>query len=538
MKMRNRGRRGFLKSAGLAVGAGFAIGAKGPTSAAQDTATLRQMEIPYDVHAFGAVGDGKTVDSPAINRAIEYAARAGGGTVYFRAGTYLCYSIHLRSKIAIYLDQGATMVAADTGSDPAQGYDPAESNKPWEDYQDYGHNHWHNSLIWGEGLSDVAILGPGLIWGKGLSRGWGAGPVAENPGVANKAIALKNCRNVLLRDFSILHGGHFGILATGVDNLTIDNLKIDTNRDGMDIDCCRNVRVSNCSVNSPWDDGICLKSSFALGYERATEMVTITNCLLSGGYEEGTLLDGTWKKFPAGEKVPRTGRIKFGTESNGGFKNITVSNCVFDACRGLTIESVDGAVIEDVTCANITMRDVFEAPIFIRLGARMRGPVGVPVGTIRRVILSGISCMQAEGSPKIACILAGIPGHAIEDVKITDVIVVNRGGGTKSDAEAQVPEKEKQYPEPNMFGTTPAHGFFVRHVRGLEMQAVKIECSNADARPVFALEDVQDATFGRMKVPVNAGVPTFVLNQVKDFSVFRSKPVPDTEIGSVEKKEI
>jgi polygalacturonase len=124
-----------------------------------------------------------------------------------------------------------------------------------------------------------------LIWGKGLSRGWGVGPKAEDPGVANKAIALKNCRNVLLRDFSILHGGHFGILATGVDNLTIDNLKIDTNRDGMDVDCCRNVRITNCSVNSPWDDGICLKSSFALGYARATEMVTISNCLVAGSYE-------------------------------------------------------------------------------------------------------------------------------------------------------------------------------------------------------------------------------------------------------------
>ena len=199
-------------------------------------------------------------------------------------------------------------------------------------------------MIWGEGLNDVSICGPGLIWGKGLSRGWGAGPKAEDPGVANKAIALKNCRNVLLRDFSILHGGHFGILATGVDNLTIDNLKIDTNRDGMDIDCCRNVRVSNCSVNSPWDDAICLKSSFGLGYARATEMVTISNCLVSGSYEEGALLDGTFKRFAADEKVPRTGRIKFGTESNGGFKNITVSNCVFDGCSGLAIESVDGAV--------------------------------------------------------------------------------------------------------------------------------------------------------------------------------------------------
>ena len=542
MGTRENDRRRFLKSAGLAGAAGIAIGTKVPTSAAQNAAEMGHPGPVYDVRTFGARGDGKTLDTPAINRTIEAAAGAGGGTVYFRAGNYLCYSIHLKSNVALYLDQGAVIVAADPASNAAQSYDPAESNKPWEDYQDYGHNHWHNSLIWGEGISDVSILGPGLIWGKGLSRGWpgghDSGPVAENPGVANKAIALKNCRNVLLRDFSILHGGHFGILATGVDNFTIDNLKIDTNRDGMDIDCCRNVRVSNCSVNSPWDDGICLKSSFALGYARATEMVTISNCHLAGSYQEGAMLDGTWKKFPADEKVPRTGRIKFGTESNGGFKNITVSNCVFDGCRGLTIESVDGAVIEDVACTNITMRDVYEAPIFVRLGARMRGPEGVAVGVIRRLILSGITCLQAEGSPKIACILAGIPGHSIDDVKISEVIVVSRGGGTKSDAELEIPEKEKQYPEPNMFGTTPAYGFFIRHAQGLEMQSVKIECPNADERPVFALENVQGAEFGRIKVPVRGSIPTFRLSNVRDFAVCRSRPVRDAELAVAEKKDI
>ena len=175
------------------------------------------------------------------------------------------------------------------------GYDAAEPQGAWEPYQDYGHNHWHNSLIWGESIHDVSILGPGLIWGKGLSRGHDetALPDTTKPGVGNKAIALKNCYNVILRDFSILQGGWFGILATGVDNLTIDNLKIDTNRDGMDIDCCRNVRVSNCTVNSPWDDAICPKSSFALGYARPTENVTITNCYVTGDYELGSLLDGT-----------------------------------------------------------------------------------------------------------------------------------------------------------------------------------------------------------------------------------------------------
>ena len=526
-----RSRRVFLKTGGVGFG-GAVIGFSGQANAAEAGPT----RLVYDVRAFGAAGDGKTVDTPAINRAID-AAGAGGGTVYFRAGNYLCYSIHLKSKVAIYLDAGATIVAADPAEDVSRGYDLAESNKPWEDYQDYGHNHWHNSLIWGEGLEGVSICGPGLIWGKGLSRGWGAGPKAEQPGVANKAIALKNCRNVLLRDFSILHGGHFGILATGVDNLTIDNLKIDTNRDGMDIDCCRNVRVSNCSVNSPWDDAICLKSSFGLGYARATEMVTITNCLVTGSYEEGALLDGTFKRFAADAKVPRTGRIKFGTESNGGFKNITVSNCVFDGCRGLAIESVDGAVIEDVSVTNITMRDVVEAPMFLRLAARMRGPSGVPVGILRRVILSNMTCSCAAVW-RIGAIVAGIPGHPIEDVKFSDIVIVHPGGGTKEDAQRQVPEKEKDYPEPNMFGVTPAHGFFIRHARGVEMNGVKIEHASEDLRPAFVIEDVQGAEFGRIKTKVTAGVPTFMLRQVRDFSVFRSKPVPDTELAEAEKQEI
>jgi polygalacturonase len=495
-------------------------------------------KLVYDVTAFGATGDGKANDTAAINKAIDEAAAAGGGTVYFRPGKYLAFSIRLKSRIALYLELGATIVAADPAADSAHSYDAAEPNKPWEDFQDYGHNHWHNSLIWGEGLNDVSIGGPGLIWGKGLSRGWTTGLRAEDPGVANKAIALKNCRNVLLRDFSILHGGHFGILATGVDNLTIDNLKIDTNRDGMDIDCCRNVRISNCSVNSPWDDGICLKSSFGLGYARATEMVTIVNCLVSGSFQEGALLDGTWKRFAEDEKVGRTGRIKFGTESNGGFKNITVSNCVFDGCNGLAIESVDGAIVEDVTVTNVTMRDIYNAPIFLRLAARMRGPSGVEVGQMRRVILSNITCINAVGSKRVASILAGIPGHPIEDVKVSDVMIVNRGGGSKEDASLQLPEKEKDYPEPTMFGTTPAHGFFVRHVKGLELNGVKIERTDADARPAFRLEDVDSAEFGRIRVQVSDGVPTFSLKDVRDFRVYRSEPVPDAEIVSAEKKEI
>ena len=527
-------RRNFVTGATVAV-AGVIAGPA--TSSPAEAAARKTNARVFDVRDFGAKADGSTFDTPAINNAIEAAVNAGGGTVYFGPGKYLCFSIHLRSRVALFLDAGSTIVAADPPSQSgAPGFDLAEPNNPWENYQDYGHNHWHNSLIWGEKLEDVAIQGTGLIWGKGLSRGEGAGPVAENPGVANKAIALKNCRNVVLRDFSILHGGHFGILATGVDNLTIDNLKIDTNRDGMDIDCCRNVRITNCTVNSPWDDAICLKSSYALGEARATEMVTISDCLVTGSYEEGTLLDGTFKRFPATSDVDRNGRIKFGTESNGGFKNIAISNCIFDGCFGLTILSVDGAIIEDVSISNITMRDVVGSPIFLRLGSRMRGPAGVPLGSIKRVMISNI--VSSNGNSKFCSMITGVPGHYIEDVKISNILIEHPGGGTKAQAGIQLEEKEKDYPEPTMFGATPAHGFFIRHAKGIEISDFKIRVKEADLRPSFILQDVDQADFSNIKSSQQAGVPEFVLNEVRAFSIVRSKPVPDTEIADTKHQEL
>jgi len=527
-------RRGFLGRAGVAAAGLIGSGAISSSSA---TVPPKRNSQLFDVREFGAKGDGKAMDTPAINTAIEAAAEAGGGTVYFAAGNYLCFSIHLKSKVELYLDAGSVIVAADPPSQKgAPGFDLPEPNKPWEEYQDFGHNHWHNSLIWGEKLEGVAIQGSGLIWGKGLSRGEGVGPIAELPGVANKAIALKNCRNVILRDFSILHGGHFGILATGVDNVTIDNLKIDTNRDGMDIDCCRNVRISNCTVNSPWDDAICLKSSYALGEARATEMVTISDCLVTGSYEEGTMLDATFKRFPASTDVDRNGRIKFGTESNGGFRNITVSNCIFDGCFGLTILSVDGATIEDVSISNITMRDVVGSPIFLRLGSRMRGPAGVAVGSIKRVNISNI--VSSNGTSKFCSMITGVPGHYIEDVKISNILIEHPGGGTKQEAALQLQEKEKEYPEPNMFGTTPAHGFLIRHAKGIEISDFKMRLKEQDARPSFILQDVEQADFSNIKSPKVQNVPEFVLNDVREFNILRSKPVPDTQIAETKHQEI
>lgn len=494
----------------------------------------------FDVRKFGATGDGKTLDTAAIHAAIEAAVGAGGGTVYFPAGTYASYSIRLRNNIGLYLDQGATLLAADTPLEGTTtgGYDAAEPQGPWEPYQDYGHNHWHNSLIWGEEIHDLAIMGPGRIWGKGLSRGHRNDtdlPDTTKPGVGNKSIALKNCYNVTLRDFSILQGGWFGILATGVDNLTIDNLKIDTNRDGMDIDCCRNVRVSNCTVNSPWDDGICPKSSFALGYARTTENLTITNCFVTGDYELGSVLNGTWKRMKPEWGSHATGRIKCGTESNGGFRNITISNCVFESCRGFALETVDGALCEDITFTGITMRDVRSAPMFLRLGERMRGPKDAKVGTLKRVILSNI---VSSGAAQLPSILSGVPGHWIEDIKISDVYLQQVGGGTAEMAKLRPPEKEKGYPEPNMFGELPASGFFCRHVRNLEMSNVEIATMQPDARPAFWLEDVNGADFFRVTTARGGSGGAFQLYDVDAFRVFGSRAIKDTAFDKVSSRSI
>jgi polygalacturonase len=483
-----------------------------PAAAAESEASAHSG---LNVRAFGATGNGTTLDTAAVNHAIEAAATAGGGNVHFPAGQYLCHSIHLKSDVALYLDQGAVIIAADAMPEgQAGGYDDPEPEQPWEAYQDFGHNHWHNSLIWGEGLSNISIFGPGRIWGRGLVRNNDA--KSQDPamrrvnGVGNKTISLKNCRNVQLKGFQILSGGWFALLATGVDNMTIDGLTIDTNRDGLDIDCCRNVRVSNCAVNSPYDDGIVPKSSFALGEARATENLEIVNCYVTGTYQVGTMLDGTWKKFEPGVRVSRTGRIKFGTESNGGFKNITISNCVFEGCQGLALETVDGALLEDVTISNITMRDIVSAPIFMRLGSRLRGPAeSTKTGTLKRVTLSNIVC--SNSASHLGCIISGVPGHEIEDITLRGIYIQHRGGGTKEQAAIVPPENESKYPEPNMFGNMPAQGMYLRHVKNVTLSDIEIAAIDEDARPAFIFQNVSGADLFHIKTP--AGAPVLEMHE-------------------------
>ena len=547
-------RRDLLKVSPLAL-----AGTVGHVSFLNAQTEAHASNATYNVRTFGATGDGKTVDTPAINRAIDAVAAGGGGTLVFPGGTYLCFTIRLKSNVELYLSRGCTIQAADS---PKRGeatgynggtYDAAEPNDPWTPYQDYGHNHWRNSLFYAENQQDFSVIGPGLIFGKGLSHGSGGarGPyydfVADQPGVGNKTFAMKNCRNVLLRDFSILKGGHFAVLATGVDNLTLDNLLIDTDRDGFDIDCCRNVRVSNCTVNSPWDDGICPKSSYALGYPRVTENVTIANNYVTGIYEIGSVAGGTWKRYADDAAIPRQGRIKCGTESNGGFRNITISGNVLEGSKGIALETSDGAYLEDIAITGNTMRDTVDAPLFLRLNRRNRNPKeSVRPGKLRRILISNLVSYNSAAST--ASLFSGIPENLIEDVKLSNcyfgheglpkVMRVQWGATTQPMPDwrgIQVPEWEDAYPELLQFGPTPSHGFFIRHLCNLEMSHVEIAPANPDPRPAFWLEGVDRADFFAISAPRQQN---FALRNVTDFRLGWSRAADDINIAKTASQTI
>ena len=181
------------------------------------------------------------------------------------------------------------------------------------------------------------------------------------------------------------------------------------------------------------------------------------------------------------------------------------------------------------------MRDVQNAPIFLRLGSRMRGPAGTPVGQLRRVNISNIVAYNAD--PRYASIIAGIPGHDVENVRLSNIQIFYRGGGTKEQAAMQPPERETNYPEPSMFGDLPAYGFFLRHVNGIELNNIEVSYVKDDLRPAFVLHDVKDVDFYHVKAKQTANVPKFVLRDVQDFSAHQVKGVADTHFDKVGQKE-
>ena len=438
----------------------------------------------YDVRDFGAKGDGKALDHMAINKAIEAATKDGGGQVVLTAGTYLCGSIRLKSNVDLHLMAGAKILAA-----PAEmkAYDESEVFGGPE-YQDGGHTYFHNSLIWAEGQQNISITGHGMIDGEGLTKHdtEKAGNVQGGSiGTGDKAIALKLCRNVTIQDITIYRGGHFAIITTGCDIGTIDNVTIDTNRDGIDIDCCKYFTVSNTKVNTPNDDAIVLKSSYALKRPVLCEHILITNCIVTG-YKLGTFLSGEY--IP--EKVNWVcGRIKLGTESNGGYRNITISNCTCMWSSGLAFEEVDQGRMENITVSNISLSHVHHYPIYITTGCRNRGPKEVTrMSSARDIYINNVIADDCDSLAGI--IITGMEGEPIRNVSLTNIRIQYRGGGRK----VTIPYREQgtNYPEPRWAGPTPAYGLFARHVDGLHLQNVNFELLRPDERPDVIFEDVKE----------------------------------------------
>jgi polygalacturonase len=254
---------------------------------------------------------------------------------------------------------------------------------------------------------------------------------------------------------------------------------------------------------------------------------------VTGNYEIGSVLDGTWKPLPPAFAGHATGRIKCGTESNGGFRNIAISNCVFESCRGFALETADGAIVEDIVFSNVTMRNITQAPMFLFLGSRMRGPKNAQIGTLRRVLLSNIISSHAGQLPSL---MVGIEGHPIEDIKISDVYLHQQGGAGAAMAAIQPPVKESAYPDPGIYGDLPATGFYFRQVRNLQVSNVEIATETPDARAAFCLQDVEGADFFRVRVPRKS--TAFDLREVRDFLSMGSFWLPDTRLNKAHNQKL
>ena len=464
----------------------------------------------FDIRDFGARGTGETLATDAINAAI-IAAADGGGLVTIPAGRFLCFTLRLASRVTIAFEEGAVIEAAD----PARAggaYDLPEPRPPAL-YQDFGHSHWHNSLFVGDGIEEVAIIGPGLIDGRGLTRdGPGAGwrkqagerplsmagmsaeeiaalepPEAQMRGLGNKAIGLHEARRVHLAGFAMRDCGHFAILASGCEHLAIADLTIDTQRDGIDLDCVRDAVVERCRVNTPNDDAIVIKSSLALGGPIASERIVIRGCAVSG-YDPGTMLDGSFGRTQqlAPDRDRVTGRIKLGTESNGGFRDILIEDCRFKRSRGLALEVVDGGVMENITARRLVMEEVTTAPMFIRLGDRRRGPEGTGIGRIANIAISDVTASGID--PRFAATIAGLPDHPVRNVTLRD-IRLSYAGGSDIDPPPMPDELPDAYPEPSMFGPTPAWGLWLRHAHDITIDGLELAAVKPGARAAIAVED-------------------------------------------------
>jgi polygalacturonase len=494
--MNTHTRRHFVRAFSLAgPGAGLALGATLPGRVLASSSDSAPAGHWFNVRDHGAKGDGTTKDTAAIQAAIDACARGGGGVVLLPAGRFLSGTIVLKDNVTLHLSPSAVLVGStDRGDYPPKPF-------PSLDLDLGGYEVW--ALVYAEGARNIGIEGLGMIDGNGKEFP----PKKPNPpeistGARPRAVFFKNCRRVFLRDFFVLNSACWSVHLTLCENAVLEHLEILSqhyvHQDGIVIDSCRRVRVSGCSLDNT-DDCIVLKS----GFPTPCEAVTITNCIVTS----------------------TSGGIKLGTQSLGGFRDIAISNCVCHHCRngGLKFQMVDGGILEDVAVSNISMHEV-SAPLFFRLGNRGQdfGYKEVerprPVGKLRNVIVTGVRATlttrenwpRPDGSPfnphrGNAMILAGLAGHPVENVTLSDIDVCMAGGGTAAEAaRATVPEEEKTYPENTRFGVVPAYGFYLRHVRGVTLRGIRLDLARPDQRPALLADDAEDLEISDFKAAIGA----------------------------------
>lgn len=425
----------------------------------------------YDVRTFGAVGDSTTNNTGFIQKAIDSCSRAGG-TVYIPKGTFLTGTLILKSNVTLHLAAGAILL----GQPDASFYPYQNSGIRF-----YGEDWAKQALIFCKNQQNVTIEGNGTIDGQGGK--FVTNTLKKPDRYRNRPYLLwfAGCENVTVVGVSLRNSAFWMQHYLGCRQLRIDGIHIwnhsNKNNDMMDIDGCSQVTIANVTGDSD-DDGITIKSTSPL----VSEHITITNCVLSS----------------------HCSAIKFGTESVGGFRNISISNCVIKrsaqqqtiygkpgGISGLAMEIVDGGVMEHITVNNLII-DGAEVPLFVRLGNRARKHIETadapPIGKLRNVNISNV---VVSGAGMTGCAISGIPGATIDNITLRNIQIEFAGGGVTADVSRKIDELVDSYPEATMFGNLPAYGFFVRHVTGLNMSGIRIACVKADQRPAMYLTDTR-----------------------------------------------
>lgn len=459
---------------------------------------------------YGAKPGKENVNTNAIQHAIADVARSGGGRVLVPAGTFLTGKLELLTGVTLYLDMGATLLGS----------------KSLSDYEGGASGGGEKHLIYSRNTENVGIAGPGRIDGQGASfwepsdappkppdQQWAA--VAshklkpKSSGHPSPMILFRECRRVRIQDVRLENSPGWTLHAFNCDEVDIRGITIKNpidgpNTDGIDLTGCQGVTVSNCSIQTG-DDAICLKSTNPYGAEpRLVKNVTVTHCSLS------TCCNG----------------FKIGTESKGGFENVTFSDSeVYSAdvpypqrvISGIALEVVDGGWIDGVVVSGIQMERV-RAPIFIRLGERKNSPATAKHG-LRNVSLRNVHATDVL----MASCITGLPGVEVENVELSNC---HAGNVLPCKAEwvgRSLPEKPNGYPEVWMFGMLPASGLYARHARGLQLEKVEFSATAGEARPTLVFDDVNNARISQLvSTPVNGAMPVVQLIGSRDIVIANS----------------